>query len=173
MLDASPEVEPIRKLVGKRLMESGRMVGAQKQLDQMLLTLWAAGYVRLEPEPPAAEDGETGRGGEGETSGRVEADRNRRMLLDVRRPPSRRSRPAPPRPHSAPCPQPLPPTRPQFAHPTDELPKLLKLRGINPLYGVYPGQPARHRQPRGADSGLRERAGNARLGGQARPRAEV
>jgi superfamily II RNA helicase len=43
MLDASPEVEPIRRLAGKRLMESGRMVGAQKQLDQMLRTLWAGG----------------------------------------------------------------------------------------------------------------------------------
>ena len=51
MLDASPEVEPIRRLVGKRLMDSGRLVAAQKQLDSMLMTLWAAGYVRLEPEP--------------------------------------------------------------------------------------------------------------------------
>ena len=73
MLDVSPEVEPIRKLVSKRLMESGKMVGAQKQLDQMLLTLWAAGYVRLEPEPPAAaaEEGERGSGGEGETKSPV------------------------------------------------------------------------------------------------------
>ena len=33
-------------------MDSGRLVSGQKQLDQMLLTLWAAGYVTL--EPPAA-----------------------------------------------------------------------------------------------------------------------
>src|SRR4029079_2779530 len=51
MLDASPEVEPIRRLVGKRMMDSRQLGGAQEQLDQMLMTLWAAGYVKLEPEP--------------------------------------------------------------------------------------------------------------------------
>src|SRR4051812_6986659 len=64
MLDASPEIEPIRRLVSKRLLESTRLAGAQKQLDQMLMTLWAGGYVRLEPEPPREEKGEGG--GEGE-----------------------------------------------------------------------------------------------------------
>src|SRR5262245_51911677 len=53
MLEASPEVEPIRRLAGKRLMESGRMVGAQKQLDRMLITLHRGGYVQLDPEPPS------------------------------------------------------------------------------------------------------------------------
>ena len=37
-----------------------------------------------------------------------------------------------------PVPSPQPhPTKPRLAYPTDDLPKLLKLRGINPLYGVY------------------------------------
>ncbi|MEX2175730.1 MAG: DEAD/DEAH box helicase [Pirellulaceae bacterium] len=57
MLDVTPDVEPLHKLVGKRLLESGQQVGAQKQLDQMLLTLWAAGYVRLEPPPQNAGNG--------------------------------------------------------------------------------------------------------------------
>ena len=43
--------------------------------------------------------------------------------------------PSPPLPLS-PSPT-LPYYQPQFAYPTDDLPKLLKLRGINPLYGVY------------------------------------
>jgi hypothetical protein len=60
MLDASPEVEVIRELVGKRLMHGKHLENAQKSLDRMLLTLRSAGYVTLEPEPPKpqAEDGE-------------------------------------------------------------------------------------------------------------------
>ncbi|MDP6553150.1 MAG: DEAD/DEAH box helicase [Pirellulaceae bacterium] len=52
MLDATPEVAPIRSLVGKRLHEGNTKETDQKELDRMLMTLWAAGYVRLEPEPP-------------------------------------------------------------------------------------------------------------------------
>jgi superfamily II DNA/RNA helicase len=126
-LDASPEVEPIRRLVGKRLMDSGHLVQAQRQLDQMLLTLWAGGHVRLEPEPPRGEDGETERQSDGEKE-----DARRRGLLDVTvRKPDAPHRPVAPSP-------PLKPTyQPKFAHPTETLPKLLRLRGINPLYGVY------------------------------------
>lgn len=125
MLDASPEVEPIRRLVGKRLMDSNRLIGAQKQLDSMLMTLWAAGYVKLEPEPPPREEAESGRVEEAEKK-KPQA----RPLLDV----TIRSADAPPRPLA---PSPPPAYKAMFAHPTAELPKLLRLRGINPLYGVY------------------------------------
>ncbi|MFN0017468.1 MAG: helicase-related protein, partial [Pirellulaceae bacterium] len=127
MLDASPEVEPIRRLVGKRLMDSGHLVGAQKQLDSMLMTLWTAGYVKLEPEPQAVKEaGESG--GEGERE-RV----SRKPLLDVTIRSANNLSLSPPLPLA-----PSPPVyKALFAHPTAELPKLLKLRGINPLYGVY------------------------------------
>jgi len=52
MFEASPEVAPIRTLVGKRLMDEKRQAAAQKSLDRMLLMLWTAGYVELEPHPP-------------------------------------------------------------------------------------------------------------------------
>ena len=100
MLDVSPEVEPIRQLVSKRLMPPKRLDAAQRSLDQSLMTLWTAGYVTLEPHPPL----EPGR---------------RRVRT--------RSRPSRPRP----------PYRPQQAHPTPELQKLLLLRGVNPLFGVF------------------------------------
>jgi superfamily II DNA/RNA helicase len=126
MLDASPEVEPIRRLVGKRLMDSGHLVGAQKQLEQMLLTLWGGGYVKLEPAPQKQEEQER------EKEEVKEKEKQTKLLLDVtiRRPD------APPR-FLTPSPPPAPLYQPKFAYPTDDLPKLLKLRGINPLYGVY------------------------------------
>ena len=61
MLNATPEVAPIRSLVGKRLHEGNTQEADQKELDRMLMTLWTAGYVRLEPEPPKpqADDDES------------------------------------------------------------------------------------------------------------------
>ena len=53
MLQASPDVQQLRKLVQDRLLDSGRMERGQRDLDQALLTLHNAGYVILEPAPPA------------------------------------------------------------------------------------------------------------------------
>ncbi|MBC8874243.1 MAG: DEAD/DEAH box helicase [Planctomycetes bacterium] len=56
MLQASPEVDRVRTLVGKRLMDSRHLEAGQKALDRMLITLWTAGYVRLDPPPPKKTD---------------------------------------------------------------------------------------------------------------------
>ena len=53
MLAASPEVALLRKIVGKRLMDGPRLEQGQRDLDQMLLTLWRGGYITLDPQPPA------------------------------------------------------------------------------------------------------------------------
>jgi hypothetical protein len=52
MLQLSPDVDRVRHLVRKRLMDPKRLEQAEKHLHQMLRTLHAAGVVRLEPEPP-------------------------------------------------------------------------------------------------------------------------
>ncbi len=52
LLQISPDVDRLREFVGKRLLEAKPQEVAQKQLDRMLLTLWAAGYVDLHPRPP-------------------------------------------------------------------------------------------------------------------------
>ena len=51
MLLKNPQVAPLRELVSKRLLEPNQLVGAQKQLNQMLITLWTAGYIQLDPKP--------------------------------------------------------------------------------------------------------------------------
>jgi hypothetical protein len=52
MLQLSPDVERVRRLVRKRLMDPKRADQAVRHLHQMLRTLHAAGVLTLEPEPP-------------------------------------------------------------------------------------------------------------------------
>jgi superfamily II DNA/RNA helicase len=53
LLQLSPELDRVRVLARKRLMEPKQLEIAERQLDRMLLTLHRGGYVKLEPEPPA------------------------------------------------------------------------------------------------------------------------
>jgi superfamily II DNA/RNA helicase len=119
MLAASPQVEPIRRLVSRRLLEGGRVASAQQDLTRMLLTLWAGGYVELEPPPPKTLESPAH-----DTTAEPAPPRG---ILDLR-PAAIASpqRPAPP-----------PAYQPQCAYPTERLPDLLRFRGVNPLYGVY------------------------------------
>ncbi|HUG93994.1 MAG TPA: DEAD/DEAH box helicase, partial [Planctomycetaceae bacterium] len=52
LLALSPEVERLRTFVRKRLIDEKRIVAGEKALTRMLITLWAGGYVKLDPEPP-------------------------------------------------------------------------------------------------------------------------
>jgi len=52
MLQISPDVDRVRRLLQKRLMDPRRIEQGEKHLDQMLRTLHALGIVRLAPEPP-------------------------------------------------------------------------------------------------------------------------
>ncbi|MFN0017128.1 MAG: DEAD/DEAH box helicase [Pirellulaceae bacterium] len=147
MLDVSPEVEPIRKLVSRRLMEGKGIVNGQKELDQMLLTLWAGGYVTLEPPPPTGSqesgvrgqetgDRKQGSGVSEQPKKKTETERLMEAALRELRTEKAEEAGLPP-----PSPEPAAPSpvsyRPDRAVPTPELAKLLLLRGVNPLYGLY------------------------------------
>ena len=56
LLQISPEVDRIRKVIRKRLMDGPRIEAGMKTLDKMLIALHKAGYVKLEPEPPAPRE---------------------------------------------------------------------------------------------------------------------
>jgi superfamily II DNA/RNA helicase len=120
MLDASPEVNLIRRLVGKRLMDPGRIAAGQKELDRMLLTLWRAGYVTLEPTPPTQEETAAMQAAAAEEKARQE------KRLDFSFGFAEKKADAEP-----------PAYRPMIARPTENLPKLLMFRGVNPLYAVF------------------------------------
>ncbi|MFO7904786.1 MAG: DEAD/DEAH box helicase [Pirellulaceae bacterium] len=109
-LDASPRVDKIRELVSKRLLSGKRLEASQKMVDRMLMTLWTGGYVTLDPEPPKSEQAE-------ETGG-----------LDLSGADGDSSGKANVQDQDY---------RPHYAYPTPELSKLLLIRGVNPLYGVF------------------------------------
>ena len=122
LLDASPEVDIIRRLVSKRLMDSAKIEASQKELNRMLVTLWSAGYVTLSPEPP--------RGGEAPTPEEPETKevtQTKGLFAEFLEKEKQKDA----------APQKAPEYRPELAEPTPELQKLLQLRGVNPMYGVY------------------------------------
>lgn len=145
MLEISPEVEPIRQLVDKRLLKGKQAERAQKQLNDQLITLWRAGYIGLEPKPSLSEMN-TGKS-DGQDAGKDEAVETSApssggLMLDLGQ---RRTQQPPSVPaaesrkqkteQSNESPKPL--YKPQFARPTELLPNLSKLRGVHPLYGMF------------------------------------
>jgi superfamily II DNA/RNA helicase len=52
LLDANPEVEPIRQVMRRRLMDQPTVEGELKRLTKMLVTLGQMGVVALDPPPP-------------------------------------------------------------------------------------------------------------------------
>ncbi len=56
LLTLSPEVERVRAVIRKRLLPSDQVEGSVKNLTRMLTTLWAGGFVTLDPPPPAAKE---------------------------------------------------------------------------------------------------------------------
>jgi len=108
MLQISPEVDRVRELVGKRLMDSRRLESAQKELDRMLMILWTAGYVELEPKPQEQEKDE-------EPSAQAAVEGEKTQDAEDQ----------------------LPPYRAVLARPTQALERFSVLRGIHPLYGIF------------------------------------
>jgi superfamily II DNA/RNA helicase len=58
LLKLSPEIERVRAVLRKRLMDEPRIKAQEKILNSMLLTLAAADYVTLTPEPPKKVEGD-------------------------------------------------------------------------------------------------------------------
>jgi superfamily II DNA/RNA helicase len=51
MLQQNVQVQPLRDLVAKRLQVPAEIAKSQKELNQMLVTLWTAGFLELIPKP--------------------------------------------------------------------------------------------------------------------------
>ena len=69
LLDQDPQVQPLRELVSRRLLDEKDRDEAQRELNRMLITLWTAGYVQLDPKP-VPKSPSTGAGGGSEDVGK-------------------------------------------------------------------------------------------------------
>lgn len=56
MLMEDPQVQPLRDLVGRRLLAPADLAKGQKELNQMLVTLWTAGFIDIIPKPALAPE---------------------------------------------------------------------------------------------------------------------
>ncbi len=156
MLDHSPDVQPLRDLVGRRLLQPKQIEEGQRELNRMLITLWKGGYVKLDPPPrvatagPAKPKSQPASKNEPAVPAEPEPTGLFGHLL---------AEPTPAPQEKTPSPQPTPVAgsgdalqeaealadrgyelddyRPTLAKPTVRLPMLMQLRSIHPLYGVY------------------------------------
>lgn len=147
MLDASPDVGRIRKLINGRLLdEKGRAV-QQKALDRALITLWRGGYVTLDPKPPLSlgvtqPDDDSDSQEEEAESNEPEIDETKSLagqltfgqaapvIPDPKQPPAKKARPVAPK-------SPLDDYEAKTATPTESMNGLLLLRGVHPLYSMF------------------------------------
>jgi hypothetical protein len=125
LLKVSPDVEKIRSVVRKRLLDQPRVEAGMKQLTRMLLTLHEKGFVKLDPEPPA--DALTSASA-GPKPAENASPAPKPSVLDL----------TTPTPTLVPAARPEPPAYTAItATPTPELDKLLVFRACHPLYGAF------------------------------------
>jgi superfamily II DNA/RNA helicase len=147
MLQISPEVELVRQLVRRRLMDPKQLEQGEQQLHRMLLTLHAAGVVRLEPEPPAAsvtKEGEARKENKDaspeSTSASqpqakpkqsafakliIEALKQQHEITGVGAVPVEQT------------PDKVPEYRPEMAYPTSKMTDFFVFRSVNPVYALF------------------------------------
>lgn len=148
MLLQNPAVQPLRDLVGRRLLDSRQIEVAQKQLNRMLVTLWTGGYVELEPKPkPKTRKPPTPPGTQQEKDpllsapgGLLEAAGLGKLVRDAVGDAAEKQSEDTSDSDAAEAASrgyDLDDYRPEFARPTERLELLVRLRSINPLYGAF------------------------------------
>jgi len=127
LLSESPEVKRLHDFVDGRLLGPKACEAAHDRLDEMLKTLWAGGFVTLDPEPPGrneesvVEEPVTSSGTFGallaeavaESLGTTGAGSDNEVVDESRG------------------------YRAEWARPTDRLEMLVGFRSIHPLYGAF------------------------------------
>jgi len=145
LLQISPDVDRLRTVVSKRLLDEKRLEAGKRELDRMLMTLWAGGFVTLEPEPPppSVENEETQNPQQASASSTANSKKSGTLgalLQQARSEAATGSGLAgskgPKLPDDA-AEQITEAYRPERASPTDRLDTLLVFRSVNPIYGTF------------------------------------
>ena len=148
LLKVSPDVEKIRSVVRKRLLDQPRIEAGMKQLTRMLTTLHENGFLVLDPAPPVEEPTPPAPLPEGKgekarptppaplPAGRGEENRKLTLLEEALAAQLGSSPPLPAGRGAGGVGLPEP-YMPLTATPTPELDKLLVFRACHPLYGAF------------------------------------
>src|SRR5262245_53181292 len=138
LLKVSPEVEKIRSVVRKRLLDQPRVEAGMKQLTRMLLTLHEKGYVVLEPTPPSPLPEGKGEKNPAPPTGEGEKDKPAQTPNVIDATPRPIQAPGVNTPGSPGVAVNVPTDyQPITATPTSALDKLLVFRACHPLYGAF------------------------------------
>lgn len=134
LLQLSPDLDRLRSLIRKRLIDPKQLDASERHLDRMLVTLHEGGFVELDPPPPPPpEPGAPV--AESTPAAAPQASWLSQQLqtaLD-----SQHAAKSGRKPDPASQPPAAPQYRPKTARPTDRLELLFGFRSINPLYGLY------------------------------------
>jgi superfamily II DNA/RNA helicase len=129
MLLHSPDVERIRDVVHKRLMESAGIAAGEETLVRMLTLMHHGGYVELDPPPPPP-------GQEEEKGQEPKEEAPTKGLLFGSSVVGRGETIAPP-PKKEPEAASAPKYFPRLARPTGKTAVLVAFKSVNPLYGAF------------------------------------
>lgn len=140
LLELSPEVERLRQVVSKRLMDDKRLEAGQRQLNRMLMTLWAGGFVTLDPEPPPPPDAKSKDQPTAEPTKKEKPSAGLlgALIQEARAggenadPKTKNSKKK-----SGESEEESEHYQPKLAHATPRLAQLLEFRSVNPIYGAF------------------------------------
>ena len=142
LLEANPQVQPIRDVISRRLADAPHIRGEFKRLSRMLVTLHQMGVVVLDPPPPPAWQNAVKPGADplpptAETPAPVddseEDEPNLASLLGK----LKLGATAAAKKTSAAAADDIVPYEPLTATPTPKLKQLTVFRAVHPLYGVF------------------------------------
>lgn len=136
MLQLSPEVDRLRKLVHKRLMDPKQLEAGERHLERMLISLHAGDFVKLTPEPPAPPSASND--AQKQTSQPEQAQKPSWLEKQLQKAVDKKQeektgkkidRAAEEREKNR--------YRPVLAEPTERLEQLFAFRSLNPVYGMF------------------------------------
>jgi len=137
LLTISPEVERLQTVVSKRLLDAKRVETGQRALNGMLMTLWAGGYVKLDPEPPAPQT--TSAGTQSKIDDGTESSPEPTGTFGALLQQARRDAEGVPSTAKAETTDDAARSyyEPKLAQPTADMHRLLPFRSVNPLYADF------------------------------------
>ncbi len=140
LLNNSSDVMQLRKFIARRMLVGKLKENAEKQLYQMLRTLWAGGFIRLTPPPPEEKKveqksvvvKEDDQPKQPESTGMFGAILQEALGNEKKE----ESKPTSENKNTT-AETALRDYKPTLAEPTEKLDQLLQFRGINPLYACF------------------------------------